>query len=410
MTYKEQHETFLSNNDGTTFTEVTLLLTLSPSSLVGSISQEPSPTDAFDSQNALITKDPRQTTDLSGNRKSLSLPSFSFSRLPGFITEHRSLMMLSTFLAILAVDFPVFPRRLSKTETFGVSLMDAGVGSFLLAASLTSKQVRREGRSRGYIIWKTFLSSSPLLVIGLIRLIGVKSADYQEHVSEYGVHWNFFFTLAFVSILLSVLSVPTRHNIIVAIIIMITYQAALSLGLSEYLMNNDRSNLLSMNKEGVFSLCGYVSLFLVGSQFGDAMFRARWGDDNKGIVLKLMSIDAVLWMLTFIAETFVEKCSRRSANLAYVLSTLAMNLWIVTGLILVSLFTLPQKNEIIEAINYNGLAMFMLANLSTGVVNLSIKTIYYDDLSASVILLGYLLFVSLVSILLYRKRIQLKFW
>lgn len=32
-------------------------------------------------------------------------------------------MMLMTILAILAVDFPVFPRKLAKCETFGVSLV-----------------------------------------------------------------------------------------------------------------------------------------------------------------------------------------------------------------------------------------------------------------------------------------------
>jgi hypothetical protein len=31
--------------------------------------------------------------------------------------------MLMTVLAILAVDFPVFPRTLAKCETYGVSLV-----------------------------------------------------------------------------------------------------------------------------------------------------------------------------------------------------------------------------------------------------------------------------------------------
>jgi phosphatidylinositol glycan class W len=39
------------------------------------------------------------------------------------LTVYRAHMMLMTVLAILAVDFPVFPRMLAKCETFGVSLV-----------------------------------------------------------------------------------------------------------------------------------------------------------------------------------------------------------------------------------------------------------------------------------------------
>ena len=39
------------------------------------------------------------------------------------LTTYRAHMMLMSVLAILAVDFPVFPRSLVKCETFGVSLV-----------------------------------------------------------------------------------------------------------------------------------------------------------------------------------------------------------------------------------------------------------------------------------------------
>lgn len=39
------------------------------------------------------------------------------------LTVYRAHMLLMTILAILAVDFPVFPRYLAKCETFGVSLV-----------------------------------------------------------------------------------------------------------------------------------------------------------------------------------------------------------------------------------------------------------------------------------------------
>jgi phosphatidylinositol glycan class W len=44
------------------------------------------------------------------------------TRLPALST-YRAHMMLVTVLAILAVDFPVFPRALAKCETYGVSFV-----------------------------------------------------------------------------------------------------------------------------------------------------------------------------------------------------------------------------------------------------------------------------------------------
>lgn len=48
------------------------------------------------------------------------------TQLPS-LTVYRAHMLLMTFLAILAVDFPAFPRSLAKCETFGVSLVRVSV-------------------------------------------------------------------------------------------------------------------------------------------------------------------------------------------------------------------------------------------------------------------------------------------
>ena len=42
---------------------------------------------------------------------------------------------------------------------------------------------------------KTVASSTYVLLLGFIRYFTNKSVDYQEHHSEYGMHWNFFFCI-----------------------------------------------------------------------------------------------------------------------------------------------------------------------------------------------------------------------
>ena len=115
-----------------------------------------------------------------------------------FITYYRSIIVICTAVGILAVDFPVYPRRLAKAETFGYGLMDTGVGYYIFANAIISSEAR--GKECKLSLTKTFgsavKSSLPLFIMGFSRLISVKGIDYQEHVTEYGVHWNFFFTLA----------------------------------------------------------------------------------------------------------------------------------------------------------------------------------------------------------------------
>jgi phosphatidylinositol glycan class W len=51
-------------------------------------------------------------------------------------------LYLLTTVSILAVDFRVYPRRLAKTETYGVGLMDLGVGLYIVCHAM--KLIRNE--------------------------------------------------------------------------------------------------------------------------------------------------------------------------------------------------------------------------------------------------------------------------
>lgn len=62
--------------------------------------------------------------------------------------------------------------------------------------SHTKTSLRQYLRNLSQVI----ISSVPLIVLGFARLIATWGVHYQEHVTEYGTHWNFFFTLAVVKV------------------------------------------------------------------------------------------------------------------------------------------------------------------------------------------------------------------
>jgi phosphatidylinositol glycan class W len=121
-----------------------------------------------------------------------------------FICNFRAYVLVATAVSILAVDFHIFPRRFAKAETYGTGIMDVGVGAFVVSNAIVSPEATRDVSKKSAsllsLVVKSLRSSSPLLVLGLLRCLAVKSTDYQEHVSEYGVHWNFFITLFIVRV------------------------------------------------------------------------------------------------------------------------------------------------------------------------------------------------------------------
>jgi phosphatidylinositol glycan class W len=91
--------------------------------------------------------------------------------------------MLMTILAILAVDFPVFPRSLAKCETFGVSMMDLGVGSFVFSQGVVSALplIRDQNYLTAPLLSKLIRVTKkclPIIALGMARVVLVKGAEY----------------------------------------------------------------------------------------------------------------------------------------------------------------------------------------------------------------------------------------
>ena len=203
--------------------------------------------------------------------------------------------------------------------------MDVGVGSFVLVNSLTVGNSMASGRQTGNPLWHSIKASAPLVILGLARLVSVKAVDYQEHVSEYGVHWNFFFTLAALPLMTMAARMIVRKvsylayaGIAVVLgkkkkkilfrnifkkLLCTAYQVALSLyGLEDYILEAPRIDLISMNKEGIFSVCGYFAIFAIGVQLGVWLLKHRPFEGWWKSVWTLLVLDAVLWLLWLYCE------------------------------------------------------------------------------------------------------------
>ena len=120
------------------------------------------------------------------------------------ISNSRTWVNVFTAIAILAVDFNIFPRRFAKAETYGAGLMDVGVGCYILCHGIVAPDARYTltFSARRYLLSLLHCIKKlvPFIVLGLLRIASVQATDYQQHVSEYGVHWNFFFTIAAVKV------------------------------------------------------------------------------------------------------------------------------------------------------------------------------------------------------------------
>ncbi|CAG2110517.1 unnamed protein product, partial [Medioppia subpectinata] len=292
-------------------------------------------------------------------------------RLP-FLTNLFSTLMQCVCIAILAVDFRVFSRRFAKTEIYGFSLMDVGVGSFIAINGGFSPESRLGSDSRNkrmFLFKKTVFSTVPLIVLGFQRLIAVKSLEYHEHVTEYGVHWNFFFTLGLSKI-------------------------CLNCGLSEFIQNDNRNGLFAANKEGILSLFGYISLYLIFVEIGKYIVNLN--------------------------DTYIESTSRREMNLSFVFWMVSLNsLFIGMEFAIQTLVHCLQhlnvlgsgdthRSIIFSAIGYSGMLLFLVSNLLTGLINFTINTISVSNSIAFAIIVIYSLILSIISVILFHYKIQIK--
>jgi len=165
--------------------------------------------------------------EVSENKRKPNLPKSVRFRS---INVTKAVAMICTVYAILGVDFPsIFPRAMAKTEEYGLSVMDFGVAYVTINSGYASRYARPWLVDR-LPLWKelyiTLRSTIVPMALGFARFYLLDTIEYQKHASEYGVHWNFYTTVACTSIMLCFLR-DSKYAMFVALAIMIVYEFCL---------------------------------------------------------------------------------------------------------------------------------------------------------------------------------------
>ncbi|KRZ83985.1 Adaptin ear-binding coat-associated protein 1, partial [Trichinella sp. T8] len=249
-----------------------------------------------------------------------------------------------------------------------------------------------------------------LATIGLARLVFVRWSGYAVNETEYGADWNFFFTLASlkvcilqpcivhannihlfvrftlqitVELLVVVCVLPVGCTLAVAALLAVGYEFALQFaGLEVYLLEAFSTRcrtFFSLNREGLHSLFGYASLYLVGVHVGRLLFNFRWLPSRR-----LANASYVIWMcflcifdtLSIFVLVFIVQCLYMSIPaVCRNQSDVEWN-WIFGSCLWTS-------------INKHGLLYFLLSNVITGLVNMTVETKTFNASASLVILVTY---------------------
>ncbi|KAH8392576.1 hypothetical protein KR215_012057, partial [Drosophila sulfurigaster] len=384
---------------------------------------------------------PAETTDYS----------FKLGKRPIVFTLIRATAYLGTGAAILAIDFKHFLVSNGKSRDFGATIMDMGIGLFVVIMGLVSQRSRHLGDIKR--LPKVVL---PLLVLGLARTLVITMIDYHQDEREYGKHLNAFFTLGFTKLFGSIVSLlaPSDKQLLPLSLgelfcnlnksllnifnfltgVLGLHELILQLSLSEYVMQSvDRLGLLDSNREGLSALPGCIALYLL------SIYLAKWymSQDHLNYVqfcakLRHMFIFCIIgWLLVFVSA-FTCGIARVTFNTGYViwLFSICLSLMLLYAFLFEFALVIARQNTLlipdtikrpaqmaqskptdlpafVESLNMNGLTHFMISNFLTGFVNMSLEPMQRSSLQGIFILVSYMLVTGGVVYVLFRKQIRL---
>ncbi|VDK23249.1 unnamed protein product [Anisakis simplex] len=185
-----------------------------------------------------------------------------------------------------------------------------------------------------------------------------------------------------------------------------------------------RNDFVSANREGIYSLLGYLALYYLSSVLGS--FISSTGIRLKSWIyrdLQLLLWTLVLFALQKLCESLFGPPSRRIVNAPYIIEMLVFHTFMTAGFLFVQLVSffgwaaqMPQfkRDEnafellqpcLLRAINKNAMCFFIIANVLTGVVNmLGIPSKYSGQYQSTACITLYILIVCASIFALSKRR------
>jgi phosphatidylinositol glycan class W len=141
--------------------------------------------------------------------------------------------------------------------------MDFGTGTMLFTDGYISSKGRNSKAKKS--LKGCLLQVAVIALIGVLRFYINKLAGKISEPEEYGADWNFFYTLAFMRIVdYCVPEFICNYGMYICAAIMMGYDQVLKYGLSSYILNAERVDFISRNREGIVQLIGYSACTICG--------------------------------------------------------------------------------------------------------------------------------------------------
>ncbi|KAK2197482.1 Phosphatidylinositol anchor biosynthesis protein PIGW-GWT1 [Babesia duncani] len=321
-----------------------------------------------------------------------------------YITWTRGVLTVGTIIAIFAVDGIYFNRLHAKTFFNGYSSMDIGTGGFTYHAGVLM------GLSRGHdtSLWLFLKRNSVLLALGIARFIATSWTDYNVPVEEYGIHWNFFISLAVSRALTEMcLKLPKIFSYCIPPIVIIAFESlVVKYDLATRIRQLPRTDIFTANKEGLISIPNYFTICILGYHMGKISKYLYLQGKFKETAIVTAGGCCLASFISWIMNLCGLNSSRTLCNARFVFNTVSVaNFTLVPCLFLdVILKDEFKQTPICEMVGKYSLHIFLAANLAMGCFNLLFQSQLLPWIIMLTVVTLYAWFSFGLAYLLYNRR------